>query len=73
MQTTPVRWTTADLEFFASDSRSETLRERRNRYEIIDEELFVTKAPNWVHQTSCGNIVTVLNIWSDETGLGKAA
>ncbi|MDZ8105820.1 MAG: Uma2 family endonuclease [Nostoc sp. DedQUE12a] len=65
MQIIPVRWTTADLEFFASD--------RRNRYEIIDGELFVTKAPNWVHQTSCGNIVTVLNIWSDETGLGKAA
>lgn len=30
MQTTPVHWTTADLELFASDSRSETLRERRN-------------------------------------------
>ncbi|MHC5777899.1 Uma2 family endonuclease [Nostoc sp.] len=73
MQTTPVRWTTADLEFFASDSRSETLRERRNRYEIIDGELFVTKAPNWDHQTSCGKIVTVLNNWSDETDLGKAA
>ncbi|MEH2390392.1 MAG: hypothetical protein V7K21_01530 [Nostoc sp.] len=53
MQTTPVRWTTADLELFAGDSRSETLRERRNRYEIIDGELFVTKAPNWDHQTSC--------------------
>ncbi|WP_298905034.1 hypothetical protein [uncultured Nostoc sp.] len=24
MQTTPVRWTTADLELFAGDSRSET-------------------------------------------------
>ncbi len=65
MQTTPVRWTTVDLEFFASD--------RRNRYEIIDGELFVTKAPNWDHQTSCVNIATVLKIWSDETGLGKAA
>ncbi|YAG04170.1 hypothetical protein NSTC731_00367 [Nostoc sp. DSM 114167] len=65
MQTTPVRWTTADLELFAGD--------RRNRYEIIDGELFVTKAPNWDHQTSCGRIVTVLNNWSDETGLGKAA
>ncbi|MEH2121462.1 hypothetical protein [Nostoc sp.] len=35
MQTTPVRWTTADLELFASDSRSETLRERRNRYPYV--------------------------------------
>lgn len=73
MQTTPVRWTTADLELFAGDSRFETLRERRNRYEIIDGELFVTKAPNWDDQTSCANIVTVLKIWSDETGLGKTA
>ncbi len=73
MQTTPVCWTTADLELFAGDSRSEILRERRNRYEIIDGELFVTKAPNWDHQTSCVNIATVLKIWSDETGLGEAA
>ncbi|BBD67467.1 hypothetical protein NIES4072_52380 [Nostoc commune NIES-4072] len=65
MQTTPVRWTTADLELFAGD--------RRNRYEIIDGELFVTKSPSWDHQSSCGNIVTVLNNWSNETGLGKAA
>ncbi|MBW4676476.1 MAG: Uma2 family endonuclease [Desmonostoc geniculatum HA4340-LM1] len=65
MQTTPVRWITADLELFAGD--------RRNRYEIIDGELFVTKAPNWIHQTSCANIATVLKIWSDETGLGEVA
>jgi Uma2 family endonuclease len=65
MQTTPVRWTTADLELFAGD--------RKNRYEIIDGELFVTRSPHWEHQSSCGNIVTVLNNWSDETGLGKAA
>lgn len=65
MQTTPVRWTTADLELFAGD--------KRNRYEIIDGELFVTRAPHWEHQTTCINIGTVLKIWSDETGLGKAA
>ncbi|AFY34139.1 Uma2 family endonuclease [Calothrix sp. PCC 7507] len=65
MQTTPVRWTTDDLELFAGD--------RRNRYEIIDGELFVTKAPHWDHQSSCTNIGTALTIWSDETGLGKVA
>ncbi len=43
MQTTLVRWMTADLELFAGDSRSETFSECRNRYEIIDGELFVTK------------------------------
>ncbi|MBW4642328.1 MAG: Uma2 family endonuclease [Goleter apudmare HA4340-LM2] len=65
MQTTPVRWTTADLELFADD--------HKNRYEIIDGELFVTKSPHWNHQSSSINIGTVLKIWSDETGLGKAA
>jgi len=65
MAITPVRWTTADLELFAGDNR--------NRYEIIDGELFVTRWPHWDHQLSCTNIVTSLNIWSDETGLGKVA
>jgi hypothetical protein len=32
-----VRWTTADLELFPDNG---------NRYEIIDGELFVTKAPH---------------------------
>jgi Uma2 family endonuclease len=68
MQTTsssPIRWTIADLEFFAGD--------RANRYEIIDGELFVTRAPDWNHQEVCANIVTVLKLWSDESGLGKPA
>ena len=42
MQINPVGWTTADLQLFAGDSHSKTLRERRNSYEIIDRELFVT-------------------------------
>lgn len=33
-----VRWTTADLELFPDNG---------NRYEIIDGELFVTRAPHW--------------------------
>jgi Uma2 family endonuclease len=67
MQSTPtssVRWTTADLELFAGD--------RTNRYEIIDGELFVTRAPHWKHQAICINVGTVLKLWSDETGLGEA-
>jgi len=63
--THPIRWTTADLVIFEGD--------RRNRYEIIDGELFVTGAPDWKHQEACGRIVTRLNIWSDETQLGRAA
>lgn len=61
----PVRWTTADLEVFSGD--------RVNRYEIIDGELFVTRAPHWEHQAICISIGAVLKAWSDESGLGKPA
>ena len=63
--TNTIRWTTADLELFEGD--------RVNRYEIIDGELFVTRAPNWKHQRVCVSIGTVLKIWSDKTGLGEVA
>lgn len=63
--TNPIRWTTSDLEIFAGD--------RVNRYEIIDGELFVTRAPDWKHQAVCINIGTVLKLWSDESGLGQPA
>ncbi|MBW4474047.1 MAG: Uma2 family endonuclease [Stenomitos rutilans HA7619-LM2] len=67
MQSTPtnaIRWTIADLGLFEGD--------RVNRYEIIDGELFVTRAPNWEHQAACINIGSVLKLWSDESGLGRA-
>jgi len=63
--THPIRWTTADLGIFEGD--------RANRYEIIDGELFVTRAPDWKHQAVCINIGTVLKLWSDQSGLGEAA
>ncbi|MBF2026279.1 MAG: Uma2 family endonuclease [Oscillatoriales cyanobacterium C42_A2020_001] len=63
--TNPIRWTIADLVIFEGD--------RANRYEIIDGELFVTRAPDWRHQAVCINIGTVLKLWSDQTGLGQAA
>lgn len=63
--TSPVRWTTSDLEIFSGD--------RVNRYEIIHGELFVTRAPDWKHQAACINIGTVLKLWSDESGLGQPA
>jgi Uma2 family endonuclease len=63
--TNPIRWTTADLAIFEGD--------RANRYEIIDGELFVTRAPDWKHQAVCINIGTVLKLWSDQSGLGEAA
>ena len=48
-----VRWTTADLKL---------LPDNGNRYEIIDGELFVTRAPHWGHQRTTGNIYQDLNL-----------
>ncbi|AFZ22589.1 hypothetical protein Cylst_0214 [Cylindrospermum stagnale PCC 7417] len=57
-----VRWTTADLELFPDNG---------NRYEIIDGELFVTRAPHWNHQKACVKTTTALDNWSQITGLGE--
>ncbi|MEG4998126.1 Uma2 family endonuclease [Microcoleus sp. B4-D4] len=59
-----VRWTTADLEL---------LPDNGDRYELIDGELFVTRAPHWGHQEACGNFYLELKTWSRSTGLGRAA
>ncbi|GAB4276199.1 MAG: Uma2 family endonuclease [Oscillatoriaceae cyanobacterium] len=59
-----IRWTTADLQLFP---------ENGNRYEIIDGDLFVTRAPSWKHQEVCGRIFAALDAWSVSTGLGRAA
>jgi Uma2 family endonuclease len=58
-----IHWTTSDIEL---------LPESSNRYEIIDGELFVTRAPHWKHQKTCGNVGAELRDWSLETGLGEA-
>lgn len=63
--TNPVRWTVSDLAIFEGD--------RANRYEIIDGELLVTRAPAWKHQAVCTNIGTVLKLWSDQSSLGQSA
>jgi Uma2 family endonuclease len=57
-----VRWTTADLELLPDSS---------NRYEIIDGELLVTKAPHWGHQKALTNTSAELRNWSYSTGLGE--
>lgn len=61
---TNIHWTTADLQLFPDDD---------NRYEIIDRELFVTKAPHWQHQEICVKIGTQLELWSSQNSLGKVA
>jgi Uma2 family endonuclease len=59
----PIRWTSADLELLAADEWK--------RYEIIDGELFVTRAPHIGHQDAAGHIYARLLLWSEETKLGK--
>ncbi len=59
-----VRWTTVDLDFFPNNGK---------RYEIVDGELFVTKAPSWEHQKVTDNICMELNLWSRQTNLGRSA
>lgn len=58
-----VRWTTSDLEL---------LPESSNRYEIIDGDLYVTRAPNWRHQTTINNTAAELREWSISSQLGIA-
>jgi Uma2 family endonuclease len=66
MTTTPnrVRWTTADLELFPDNGK---------RYEIIDGELIVTRAPRWSHQKVTGRIFNALDNWCQSSGFGEAA
>jgi len=57
-----VRWTTTDLNLLPDSS---------NRYEIIDGELLVTKAPHWGHQKAIANTAAELRDWSLATQLGE--
>lgn len=56
-----IRWTTTDLQL---------LPESSNRYEIIDGDLLVTRAPHWCHQKAITNTAAELRDWSCTTGLG---
>jgi len=59
---TKIKWTSNDLEL---------LPENGNRYEIIEGELYVTRAPHWKHQTVIVKITNALENWSTETKLGR--
>lgn len=58
-----IRWTRADLELLEADEG--------RRYEIIEGELFVTRAPHIGDQDAARRIYARLLLWSEETGLGK--
>ena len=60
---TSLQWISADLEL---------LTENGKLYEIIDGELFTSKAPRYEHQRACKNITRVLDDWSRQTRLGEA-
>jgi Uma2 family endonuclease len=64
MVTTAYKWTTRDLDVIPDDGGW-------MRYEIIDGELYVTRAPHINHQGAGGNIHFELEAWSRETKLGK--
>jgi Uma2 family endonuclease len=56
------RWKSADLEL---------LPDNGNRYEIIDGELLVTRAPHWKHQKVITKLIQSLGSWSSQTKLGE--
>lgn len=64
MVANPIRWTIRDLDAMPDDGSWK-------RYEIIDGELFATRAPHLFHQDAGGNLYVELAIWSRETRLGK--
>lgn len=61
----PLRWTVHDLSLMPDDGGWK-------RYEVIDGELFMTRAPHIRHQSAAGKIHVRLELWSEETGLGSA-
>ena len=60
-----IRWTVRDLDAMPDNSGW-------TRYEIIDGELLVTRAPHAWHQNAGSNIHFELTAWSRETGLGRS-
>ncbi|MDX2216699.1 MAG: Uma2 family endonuclease [Oculatellaceae cyanobacterium bins.114] len=60
-----IRWTTRDLDAMPDDGGWK-------RYEIIDGELFVTRAPHIRHQGAAGKLHVRLEIWSEMSGAGSA-
>lgn len=58
-----LRWTTRDLDAMPNDGGWK-------RHEIIDGELYVTRAPHIRHQGTGGNIHFELEAWSRQTRFG---
>jgi Uma2 family endonuclease len=65
MITQPLQWTTRDLDAIPDDGGWK-------RYEIVEGELLVTRAPHIRHQSASGNLQLELELWSRQTKLGKS-
>jgi Uma2 family endonuclease len=57
-----LRWTSRDLELLPDDGKS---------YEIVDGELYVSRAPNAYHQMTCDDLSRALGNWDDDAKLGR--
>ena len=64
MSQAAVRWTVRDVELLPQSAEK--------RYEIVDGELFVTRAPHLDHQDIAFRLCAALNDWSAATKLGRA-
>jgi Uma2 family endonuclease len=60
-----LRWTIRDLDAMPDDGGWK-------RYEIIDGELFVTRAPHIRHQSTAGKLHVRLETWSETARIGRA-
>jgi Uma2 family endonuclease len=65
MVSNSLRWTIRDLDAMPDDGGWK-------RYEIIDGELFVTRAPHICHQGAAGKLHIRLETWSEMSNLGNA-
>lgn len=57
-----VYWTTEDLQL---------LPESSNRYEIIDGQLLMTRAPHWKHQKVIVKASRILDTWAETSQVGE--
>ncbi len=55
------KFTSADLALMPDDGK---------RREIIDGELYVSRAPGYEHQYTCGRLFRFLDEWNDQSRLG---
>ena len=59
-----LRWTIQDLDALPDDGGWK-------RYEIINGEFYITRAPHISHQNAGGNLYFFLEAWSQQSKLGQ--